>query len=289
MLSHRVLVTGSEGQLGHELCRLLGPHAVGLDLPELDITDRDAVLVTLKTFLPEIVINAAAFTQVDRAELEPETCRAVNLHGVENLVAACTACDSMMVQVSTDYVFDGRQQDPYAETDRPNPLNMYGQAKWEAEQMVARHPRNLTVRTAGLFGPGGTQAVGNFVRTMLRLAREGRPLRIVDDQLTSFTYAADLAQGILSLLEAEATGLYHVTNSGSASWRDFAAEIFRLANLQPEVQSVPMAEYPCAARRPRFSALSTAKYASVRGHYPMPHWREALSRYLQDLRDGSSC
>lgn len=289
MLFHRVLVTGSEGQLGHELCRLLGPRAVGMDLPELDITDRDAVLATVKTCRPKIVINAAAFTQVDRAELEPDICRGINLHGAVNLVTACVACDATMVQISTDYVFDGQQQIPYTEADPPNPLNVYGQAKWEAEQAVAEYPRHLIVRTAGLFGLGGTRAAGNFVRTMLRLAREGRPLRIVDDQFTSFTCAADLSQGILSLLEAEETGLYHLTNSGRASWRDFAAEIFRLAALQPEVQSVPMAAYRCAAKRPQFSVLNTVKYANVRGHYPMPHWRDALRRYLQDIRDGSSC
>lgn len=285
----RVLITGSGGQLGSELCRLLGCDAFGLDLPDLDITHRESVCDAVNRVQPDVVINAAAFTHVDQAEREPERCRAVNVRGVENLVSACQASGSSLVQISTDYVFDGRQRRPYLETDRPNPLNAYGRAKWEAEQVVAQYPRHLIVRTAGLFGYGGPTAAGNFVDTMLRLAVQGRPLRIVNDQISSFTYAGDLAKAVRTLLSSRATGLFHLTNMGSASWYQLAAEVFRISGLHPKVDPISMAKYRRDAERPRFSVLNTEKYAGTPSHFPMPSWQEAVSAYLDDRRDRSHC
>jgi dTDP-4-dehydrorhamnose reductase len=289
VIEHRILVTGSGGQLGSELCRQLGPGAVGLDLADLDITDRDAVFAAVDRHRPDIVINAAAFTHVDRAELEPEACRAVNLQGVENLVAACRASGSIIVQISTDYVFDGQKTTPYTETDRPNPLNAYGHAKWEAEQAVAKCRRHLIVRTAGLFGRGGSTASGNFVDTMLRLARQGQRLRVVDDQITSFTCTSDLASGIRSLLAAETTGLFHLTNAGYASWYQLAVEVFRIAGLRPCIEPIPIAKYACHAKRPRFSALCIEKYNAVPGRHPMPTWKQAVAGHLTGRRNVCSC
>lgn len=284
----RILVTGSGGQLGTELCRQLGSEAVGLDLPCLDLTRRDVVLAAIHQYRPEIVVNTAAYTQVDRAELEPALCRAVNLGGVENLIAACRPLGSLLVQLSTDYVFDGEKGTPYSETDPPRPLNTYGQSKWEAEQVVAQYPRHLIVRTAGLFGVQGPTAGGNFVATMLRLARTAQPLRIVSDQFTSLTGTADLAVAVRSLLAAETTGLVHLSSAGYASWHQFAVEIFRIAGLHPSVEPIPMAEFDCRARRPRFSVLSTAGYNAIPGRYPMPTWKQALADYLAGCRDASS-
>ncbi len=288
-LHRRILVTGSGGQLGGALCGLMGGDAVGMDLPELDITDREAVHGAVDRLRPEIVINAAAYTHVDRAESEPDLCYAVNVIGVENLVDACRQSGASIVQVSTDYVFDGRQASPYCESDRPNPLNAYGRSKWEAEQVVAQYPQHLIIRTAGLFGRGGSTAAGNFVDTMLRLADQGHPLRVVNDQTTSFTYAGDLALAIRALLVNGTSGLFHLSNSGSASWYQLAAEAFRLAGLRPQIEPVPMAEYPCAAERPRFSVLNTEKHGRTRGCHRMPSWQHALSEYLARCQVRSSC
>lgn len=284
-----VLVTGSEGQLGSELRRVLGARAVGLDLPDFDMTDRAVVRGVFERYGPDVVINAAAFTHVDGAETEPEQCYAVNVRGVENLVDASRACGAAVVQISTDYVFDGRQGKPYSESDQPNPLSTYGRTKWEAEQIVAQYPRHLILRTAGLFGVGGSSATRNFVDTMLRLAVSGRPLRVVCDQMTSVTDARDLALAIVALLETGSAGLFHVTNSGSASWHQFAVEIFRIAGLSPEIEAIPLAAYPSEAKRPRYSVLDTRKYGGTPGCFPMPAWQDALSAYLARRSGRSPC
>ncbi len=281
MIHHqRILVTGSEGQLGSELRRLLGERAVGLDLPDLDITDSDAVRAAFDRHCPDVVVNTAAFTHVDGAEAEPERCCAVNVRGVENLVDVCKASGTPIVQISTDYVFDGRQTRPYSESDEPNPQSTYGRTKREAEQIVARYPHHLILRTAGLFGVGGSSAARNFVDTMLKLAGQRRPLRVVGDQITSLTDARDLALAIVALLETGSRGLFHVTNSGSASWHQFAVEAFRIAGLSPEIEAIPMADYRCEAKRPRFSVLNSDKYRATPGCFPMPRWQDALSAYL---------
>lgn len=282
-------MTGSEGQLGSELRRVLGARAVGVDLPDFDMTDRNAIRTVFERYRPDVVVNAAAFTNVDGAETERERCYAVNVRGVENLVDASRASGASIVQVSTDYVFDGRQTRAYRESDQPNPLNTYGRAKWEAEQIVAEYPRHLILRTAGLFGVGGSSATRNFVDTMLSLAVRRRALRVVGDQITSLTGARDLALAIMALLETGSRGLFHVTNSGSASWYQFAVEAFRIAGLSPEIEAIPMADYPCEAKRPRFSVLDTRKYEGTPGCFPMPAWQDALSAYLARRPGRSSC
>lgn len=273
-------MTGAGGQLGRALVRSLGDQAVGVDLPEFDLTDRDSVHGVVQRHRPNVVVNAAAFTQVDLAENEPELCRAVNVHGVEILLEACRDVGARILQISTDYVFDGRQGSPYSESDRPNPLNTYGRTKWEAEQIVAQAPDHLILRAAGLFGPGGPTATRNFVDIMLKLAEQETSLRVVEDQVTSFTYTLDLAAAIKALLESEEKGLFHVTNLEFASWFQFAMEIFRIANLSPTIEPVRMAEYRCDAERPRFSVLDTGKYAALAACYPMRTWQEALEDFL---------
>ena len=276
----RVLVTGSAGQLGSALLCLLGGQAVGVDLPEFDLTNRKAVHAAIESHRPHVVVNTAAFTQVDFAERESETCRAVNVQGVQNLVDACRRSAARIVQISTDYVFDGQQNRPYTESDSPNPLNTYGQTKWEAEQIVAQHSDHLIVRTAGLFGPKGLKPTRNFFDTMLVLAMSRVPLRVVDDQITSFTYTRDLAEAIKTLLTTQARGIFHVANSGHASWFRFAKEIFRVSGLSPQLEPVTMNDYPCDAKRPQYSALDTGKYAALAGAFPMQSWQEALTAYF---------
>lgn len=279
-MAHRVLVTGSGGRLGSELCQRFGVRAVGVDLPEFDLTVRESVLLAFSQHRPDLVINTAAYTQVDRAESEVELCWSVNVRGVERLVDACRGAGAGLVQISTDYVFDGRKTAPYVETDDPNPLGAYGRSKLEAERIVAGLPNHLIVRTAGLFGPAGPTSGGSFVETMLRLADRGRPIRVVSDRFASPTYTGDLARAIESLVSARAVGIYHVVNAGVATWHDLAVEILRLAGRAARVEPILSADYPSAAERPKQSALDTGKYDRTPGRYPMPSWKAALAAYL---------
>lgn len=199
-ISDRILVTGSGGRLGSEIRRLFGARATAADLPELDLTDRESVRRVVSRCRPRLVINTAAYTHVDRAESEPDLCWEVNLRGVERLVEACRQAGAALVQISTDYVFDGRKRSAYLESDEPNPLSTYGRSKLEAERVAAELSNHLIVRTAGLFGPAGPASRGSFVETILRLAEGGKPIRVVSDRFASPTYTCDLARAIESLL-----------------------------------------------------------------------------------------
>lgn len=201
-ISDRILVTGSGGRLGSEIRRLFGARATAADLPELDLTDRESVRRVVSRCRPRLVINTAAYTHVDRAESEPDLCWEVNLRGVERLVEACRQAGAALVQISTDYVFDGRKRSAYLESDEPNPLSTYGRSKLEAERVAAELSNHLIVRTAGLFGPAGPASRGSFVETILRLAEGGKPIRVVSDRFASPTYTCDLARAIESLLRA---------------------------------------------------------------------------------------
>lgn len=280
LLPDPILVTGSNGRLGSELCRRLGGRAVGVDLPEFDLAARESVRLAFSRHHPRLVINTAAYTQVDRAEREPEACWDVNVRGVDHLVEACRATSAALVQISTDYVFDGGKTVPYLETDEPNPLSVYGRSKLEAERISATLPNHLIVRTAGLFGPAGPASGGSFVETILRLADQGLPIRVVSDRFASPTYTCDLAAAIESLVLAGATGLYHVVNAGAASWHELAIEILRLAGREAHVAPIPSADYPSPAKRPRFSVLDTGKYDRAPGRFPIRSWKTALATYL---------
>lgn len=285
----RVLVTGSGGQLGSELCRLPGVEVFGADLPSVDITDASSVRDVIERVRPDVVVNAAAYTQVDRAEHEEGLCRAVNVDGSRNLVRACRGMEISIVQISTDYVFDGRLGSSYCELDRPNPVNVYGRSKWEAEQIVAQHPGHLIVRTAGLFGSGGSTSGGNFVNTILHLAEQRQRIRVVDDQFTSFTYAPDLAMAIRALVGLGCRGIYHVANAGYGNWYQLAREVFRVAGVRLEVEAIASADYASAAQRPLYSVLDTGKYARTAGCYRMPSWQQGVSAYLVGRMSRSSC
>jgi len=277
-----IVITGSQGQLGSELCRQLGVEAVGLDLPELDITDRGRVLATLAAIRPQAVINTAAYTLVDRAEKEPEACRAVNVAGVAHLVEACRRLDCTLVQISTDYVFgrDARRETPYRETDEPGPLGVYGRSKLDAERLAAAWEKHLVVRTCGLYGRPGPRSPGNFVETMLRLAAAGKPLRVVDDQRCTPSYVPHVARAAVFLLNAKARGIYHAVNSGETTWYRFAAEVFRLVGQEVRMEAITTADYGAPAPRPAYSVLDTGKYHSLAGCPAMPPWQAALAEYV---------
>ncbi|MCI8623087.1 MAG: dTDP-4-dehydrorhamnose reductase [Provencibacterium sp.] len=277
-----IVVTGSHGQLGHDVLRCLmqrGQDCIGVDRDELDITDGKAVAAYLDALRPQAVIHCAAYTAVDKAEEEPEVCRAVNAQGTRAIAAACRRIGAKLLYLSTDYVFSGEGETPYETGSPTGPLDVYGQTKLEGEQAVLEClERYFIVRISWVFGLSGQ----NFVKTMLRLGREREELRVVADQVGSPTYTADLAPLLCEMVETNRYGVYHATNEGFCSWAQFAEEIFRQAGLPTKVQPIPTAEYPAKAARPLNSRLSR-KSLDAAGFSRLPHWKDALRRYLDEL------
>jgi dTDP-4-dehydrorhamnose reductase len=278
----RVLVTGAKGQLGVELLEVLGQghEVVGLDLPELDITKPEAARVIADT-RPAWVVHAAAWTDVDGCERDPERANLVNGEGTRRVAEACRAVGAGLAYLSTDYVFDGRKGSPYLETDPVSPLSAYARSKVAGEEAVRTiAPRWAIVRTAWLFGVSGK----NFVKTIVEKAAAGGPLRVVDDQVGSPTYARDLAEAIAQLVSRELTGTYHVTTSGSCSWYAFTRAIVEEAGLA-HVAVAPMttAELGRPAPRPALSVLANHAWA-LAGLRPLRPWPEALAAMLETWR-----
>jgi len=279
----RILVTGVPGLLSADLIPILRTrHAVvPCSLPDLDITDRDAVSKTLPRHLPELVINCAGYTNVDGAEAHIEEARRVNALGVGHLALSCRDLDIPLLQISTDYVFDGQSGVPYQPGDPPRPLNAYGQTKWEGEgQVTGLLKKYFIVRTSSLYGEYGP----NFVRTVLQKAREGKPFSVVTDQIMSPTWAVNLSQGILALIESEKYGTYHLTDrtDGGVSWYDFAQAILRMIGSDLELRSFTAQELKRPAIRPAFSVLDTRPLTSAVGFQPL-FWQEALQQFISTL------
>ena len=278
----KVLLTGANGQLGRELVEVLpaaGHEVIPLSRAELDVSDPVAVEGSVMEHEPALIINAAAYTDVDGCETELETAYAVNALGPRNLAQSSERSGCELLHVSTNYVFDGAIKRPYESFDPPNPISAYGRTKLAGEEYV-KHltSRWYVVRTAGVYGEGR-----NFVRTMLRVGEERDSLKIKDDEYVSPTYARDLAGALAEIGEAGLYGVYHVTNAGSCSWYEFAREIFTLAGIDVEVAPVASSEYPLPAARPANGVLSDVgnPLKSVRRH-----WREALVEYLE--REGAA-
>jgi dTDP-4-dehydrorhamnose reductase len=284
-----IAVTGAQGQLGSELCRQLGAAAAPLDLPTFDLADSTLVRRVLTELRARAIINCAAYTAVDQAERESETCYTINAEAVGVLASTAETLGCPLVQISTDYVFDGvtGRDVPLREDETPTAARgVYAQSKLRGEQLARRWPRHFVVRTCGLYGFG--ERGGNFVETMLRLGNERARLRVVNDQHCTPTYAAHLASAVLYLLRAEAPfGTYHVVNAGSTTWYDFACEIFRQASVDVEVLPVSTDEYQAAAPRPCYSVLDTGKYNALGGPR-LPPWPEALAQYLARRANVSS-
>lgn len=231
---------------------------------------------------PSAVINTAAYTQVDRAEDELQRCRAINAEAVACLADICQDLSVPLVQISTDYVFgrDTSRTTPYRETDPPGPLGVYALSKFEGEQKAAAWQHHIIVRSCGLYGrPGLNTAASNFVDTMLRLGRQGKPLRVVADQSCTPTYVPHLATAVLFLLDGGHFGTYHVVNRGATTWHEFACEIFRLSGLTVPVERITTVEYGAKSPRPLYSVLDTNKYHALGGPV-MPAWQEAVAEYL---------
>lgn len=278
----RVFVAGASGQLGRALIPILGHRVVWAGgQSALDVRDPAAVSRAVREARPDVLVNAAAYNDVDRAEAETAEALAVNAAGPAHLALASREAGALLVHISSDYVFDGTQDHPYAEEDCPRPRNAYGASKLAGELMVASSgARCLLVRTSGLFGAGGSRVKGgSFVERILERARLGQSLRVVADQVFSPTYAPDLAQALLALIERGAPGLVHVTNEGSCSWHGLAVAALETAGLRVRVAAIGSEELGAAARRPAYSVLSNERYRSL-GLSPLRPWSQALSEFL---------
>lgn len=266
--------------LGQDLAPLLAPQheLLPVDLPEVDITNPDAIAHSVDEGNPDVVIHAAALTAVDDCERQAERAFLVNSTGTRHVALACRRAGVPMLYISTDYVFDGEKDAPYLEDDRTNALNVYGKSKLEGECHVRELvPRFWIVRTSWLFGPLGK----NFVQTILGRVRAGEALRVVDDQVGAPTYTVDLAAKLLEIVEKGRPGVYHVTNQGSCSWFEFSKEIARQAGFaQAEISPVSTSASDRLARRPHNSRLANTRLESE-GLSLLPAWTDALGRYLE--------
>jgi dTDP-4-dehydrorhamnose reductase len=281
--SMRLLVTGAAGMLGADVLRAgerVGYELVAVDLPELDITNADAVSEAFERIAPDAVLNCAAWTDVDGAETHSGQAHAVNADGAGNLARAAAAAGAPLVHVSTDYVFDGEAcadasgaPRPYVESDATGPRTVYGQSKLAGElQVLAASPRHAVARSAWLFGVGGA----NFAATMLRLAAERDSVKVVSDQVGCPTWTGHLAPALLGLIEREVSGLVHLAGTGCVSWNGFTKEIFRQAEVDCRVEEAATADMPRPAPRPAWSALESARDDVL----PLPPWQDGLAGYL---------
>lgn len=284
-MAKRVVVFGSGGQLGVELVRVFaqrGYQVEAFDRKQVDICDGAAVERTLAALDPQLVLNAAAYNQVDLAESDPNAAYQGNALAVRNIAKACRNIDARFVHFSTDYVFDGTAGRPYTESDATHPLGAYAVSKLAGELYAQAYLDNpLVIRTSGVFGPGGLNtARGNFVELMLRLAAAKQTIRVVEDHIASPTYAPELAVRSADLYEANLGGVFHVGGGIPISWYEYAQLIFKVFGLTPELHATDERQYRTAARRPKFSALSNSKMES-HGIRPMPPLLDALKHYRE--------
>jgi len=284
----KILLAGSGGQLAQELQPILlsSGEVIAVDRTSLDLSKAESIRQAMAEIQPDLVVNAGAYTAVDKAEIEPELAQAVNGIAPGILAEECEKLGSTLIHISTDYVFDGSQGSPYLETDSTNPLGTYGKSKLMGEEAIRKAGnRHIIIRTAWVYGNGGK---GNFVKTMLRLGKEREEIRVVADQVGSPTWTGDLAAAISHIIphvQPENFGTYQYTNSGVCSWYDFAIAIFEEAEKigfplkVQRVVPITTSEYPTPAKRPAFSVLSSVKISALLGTHP-PHWRQGLRQML---------
>ncbi len=278
----RIAIIGANGRLGQALLRAFHGHQlVAWTRQDFDILDHDRTAHAIRSTSPHVVINTAAFHHTDACEDDPERSFSVNAIAVRNIARTCHACGSIIVQVSTDYVFDGRKGEPYEETDSPNPINVYGASKLAGEYLVrSACERHYVVRTASLFGHAEGTTKRSFVELVLDKARRNEPLAVVDDVVMSPTYTEDAAFAIRRLIEGEAPyGVYHVTNTGSCSWYAFAKAVLRFAKLRANLTPTKIQILAPRAARPAFSALSSRAAVAV-GIGALRPWEDALREYM---------
>lgn len=280
----KVFVTGVRGQLGYDVVRELekrGIEAVGVDIQEMDITNEASVDRVIRAAAPDAVIHCAAYTAVDAAEENEELCRRVNADGPRNIARVCKALDIKMIQISTDYVFNGEGERPWEPEDACAPTSVYGQTKYEGELAVQELlDKYFIVRIAWVFGINGK----NFVKTMLNLSKTHDTLKVVNDQFGSPTYTYDLARLLVDMVQTDKYGIYHATNEGICSWYEFACAIFKEAGIDMKVLPVSSEEYGAKAKRPANSRMSKEKLTE-NGFDRLPAWQDALKRYIAVLKE----
>ncbi|HKS90743.1 MAG TPA: dTDP-4-dehydrorhamnose reductase [Tepidiformaceae bacterium] len=280
----KILLLGANGQLGSDIRRLWDDAAIELITAvraDADVTDAAAIGALIDDARPDVVINTTAFHNLPVAESDPETCFRVNVVGGWNVARAAAGVGAALVQISTDYVFDGERREAYVEHCARRALNVYGAAKIATEDVVRQvNAECLIVRVSGLYGLAGSAGKGgNFVETMLRLAGEGQPLRVVSDQVTAPTNTAEIAAGLLPVVRDGMRGVVHLAADGACSWHEFAGAIFELSGLSPELHAVTTDEFGGPVRRPLYSVLGSERVARL------AHWREGLERYLAERRN----
>ena len=277
----KVLVTGVNGQLGHDIveeCQKRNIEAIGVDVKEMDITNVNQVNEVITETKPDAIIHCAAWTAVDKAEDEVEQCRKVNRDGTKHIVDVCEKLDLPLMYFSTDYVFDGQGEEPWNEYDERHPLNVYGQTKYEGELEVERLKKHFIIRISWVFGINGH----NFIKTMLRLGKERGEVSVVNDQIGSPTYTYDLARLCVDMIQTKEYGTYHATNEGICSWYEFACEIFKQAKMDVIVHPVDSTQFPTRAIRPKNSRMNKTEL-DKHGFTRLPSWQDALERYLDTL------
>jgi len=282
----RAVIIGAGGQLAHDLAPALtdaSHEVIGLTHAQIEVADLESVRAALPAERPDIVINTSAYHKVDEVEVNPERAFAVNAVGVRNLALVCCDLDVPLVHLSTDYVFSGSKASPYVEADPVDPLNVYGVSK-AAGEMLLRYlwPKHFIVRSSGLYGVAGSSGKGhNFVETMLRLARKGKAIRVVDDQTLTPTSTKCLARQVVALIERGEHGTYHATCQGSCTWFDFASRAFEYSGMDPQLSRQTTVESGARATRPCFSVLDNAALRAL-GIDSMPSWQDALREYLEE-------
>lgn len=280
----KIMLIGASGQLGSDLRKVLPAGTlIPLSHADIEITDAGSVRRAFEQHQPAIVINTAAFHRVDDCETQMERAFQVNAFATRGLALECRRFGAALVHFSTDYVFAGEKTEPYAETDRPGPLSVYGASKLAGEYLAASAlERHFVIRTCGLYGLGGSRSKGgNFVETMLRMAAQGKPLRVVKDQVVTPTHTADLARKVSQLIQTEAYGLYHITSGGSCSWYEFARTIFELTGVAADLQPVTADAFGAPARRPAYSVLRNQRLEAL-GLDDVPPWEDGLKRFLTE-------
>jgi dTDP-4-dehydrorhamnose reductase len=278
----KVLVTGYTGQLGHDVVNRglkLGLNMIGIGSQDVDIKNEGEVYSYINKLEPDGIIHCAAYTAVDKAEDDKDTCWEVNVRGTKYLAKAAKIRNAKFMYISTDYVFNGMGENPFKEIDTPRPIGYYGATKYEGEKAVQDLLDEwFIVRISWVFGANGN----NFVKTMLRLAETRSELNVVGDQIGSPTYTFDLARLLIDMIQSDKYGIYHASNEGFCSWAEFAKEIFKHANKNVKLNSISTEEYPTRALRPKNSRMSKQKLVD-NGFIPLPKWQDAVKRYLEEL------
>jgi len=281
----KVLVTGANGQLGTDLCKVRRDfELIPLTHRDIEIADMNSVRQMLDKYKPDTIVNTAAYVRVDDCETQQDKAFLINALGARNVAVAAQELGAKLVHISTDYVFGGETEGhntPYTEFDTPIPISVYGKSKLAGEVFI-RHlcQKHFVIRTSGLFGTASASGKGgNFVETMLKLARERQELKVVNDQVFAPTHTKDLAKKIAQLIETEYYGVFHITNKGPCSWYEFTKEILRLVGLKTPVIPITSDQYPQKARRPRFSVLENY-HLKLLGMADMPTWQEGLRDYM---------